>query len=394
MEHGVDLGKAWAIAASNAGRAARDPRLLFFALAVPVLIIFLVGSIFGSAATKVPVGVASIDRGLLARDLLARLEARPDLKVKTYEDTDTVRREVRRGRMSAGLIVPAGYDSRLRAGSAPELVLITQEGRVETRVVRGAVGDVVEQQAGAVAAAVRDGSRLTAATIAAGDARAGSLPRPGVRTTVLRTGDMGSPAPTPFAYTSASNVVLFTFVNTLAIGGMLAATRRLGLTRRMLATPTSPATIAAGEAAGRFVIALVQAVGLLAVGALVFGVDWGDPAGLAAVVLLFVAMSTAAGLLFGTVLRNEEQAVPIAAPVGIALAMLGGCMWSLEDVSSVVRTVGHVTPHAWAMDAFVVLLNGGGITQLARPLLVLGAFAAVLIAAAAVNLRRTVTRPG
>ncbi len=46
-------------------------------------------------------------------------------------------------------------------------------------------------------------------------------------------------------------------------------------------------------------------------------------------------------------------------PVGIALGMLGGTMWPLEIVPQAMRTVGHLTPHAWAMDAFIALMGKG-----------------------------------
>ena len=362
----VDVGRAWTIAANNAGQASRDPRLLFFAIVMPLLIIVLVGSLFGGAATRVPLGIVQDDQGAAAAALVDGLRASPTVKVKTYGDIRALRREVRRGRMTAGLVIPASY------GTAGDLVLVTQRGRVETGVLRAAVEEVS----------------------AAGGGSAGAGGGPGVRVTTIGSRGSGTRSPSSFAYTSASNLVLFTFVNTLAIGGMLAATRRQGLVRRMLATPTSPATIAVGEAAGRFLVSLVQAVGLLAVGSLIFDVRWGDPLGVAAVVLVFVAVSTAAGLLFGTILDNEEQAVPVGAPIGIALAMLGGCMWSLEDVSSTMRAFGHVTPHAWAMDAFVVLLYGGdGVGSVARPLLALSGFAVVLMTLAARNLRRMVVNP-
>jgi len=119
-------------------------------------------------------------------------------------------------------------------------------------------------------------------------------------------------------------------------------------------------------------------------------VRWGEPAAVAAVVVLFAIVSTAAGMLFGTLLSSEEQSVPLAAPIGIALAMLGGCFWSLEDVSPALRFAGHLTPHAWAMDALVVLLYGGGGESVVRPILVLAVFALVLMVVAARNLRRVV----
>ena len=357
----IDLRKAWVIAGSGARQAGRDPRLLFFAIAMPLLIIVLVGGLFGSAATRVPLGVVQEDHGPMATDLVAGLRAAPDVKVKTYGDLAALRREVRRARMTAGLVIPSAYSADRR------LTLVTQRGRFETAVLR----DAVEEISGRDGAVVRGG--------------------PGVQVTTIGSPGRSTRAPSAFAYTSASNLVLFTFVNTLAVGGFLAATRRQGLVRRMLSTPTSPATIAVGEAGARYLVALVQAVALLAIGALIFGVRWGDPVALAVVVLLFVTVSTSAGLLFGTILPNEEQAIPIAVPIGIALAMLGGCMWSLEDVGTAMRTVGHLTPHAWAMDAIVVLLYGGsGVGAVLRPVLALAAFALVLLTLAAVNLRRVV----
>jgi ABC-2 type transport system permease protein len=51
------------------------------------------------------------------------------------------------------------------------------------------------------------------------------------------------------------------------------------------------------------------------------------------------------------------QAVSFGPPLGVALGMLGGCMWPLSIVSSPLRSLGHITPHAWAMDAYLKLIN-------------------------------------
>ena len=101
--------------------------------------------------------------------------------------------------------------------------------------------------------------------------------------------------------------MLFVFVNTVATAAALVESRGLGVSRRMLA-PTSTSTLLAGEALGRFAVALVQAVLILAVGALLFGVDWGDPLGAAALVVVFVLVATGAGMLVGAVARTGDQA--------------------------------------------------------------------------------------
>jgi ABC-2 type transport system permease protein len=82
----------------------------------------------------------------------------------------------------------------------------------------------------------------------------------------------------------------------------------------------------------------------------------------------------------------------LAPPLGIALGMLGGCMWPLEVVGSTMKTVGHLVPQAWAMDAFVTLVaKGGDLAAIAPQLVVLLGYAAVLLPLATWRLRAALT---
>jgi ABC-2 type transport system permease protein len=106
-------------------------------------------------------------------------------------------------------------------------------------------------------------------------------------------------------------------------------------------------------------------------------------------VVTFALVGTGVGMLLGSVLRNAEQATSIGPPVGIALGMLGGCMWPLAIVPQPMRVVGHLFPQAWAMDAFIALIaKGEDIAGIALQLAVLAAFATVLLALATWRLRR------
>ena len=66
-------------------------------------------------------------------------------------------------------------------------------------------------------------------------------------------------------------------------------------------------------------------------------------------------------------------------------------MWPLEIVPSDDAPVGHVAPHAWAVDAWTAVLSrGAGVGQIGRQLLVLGVFAAGLLVVATLRMRRGV----
>ena len=135
---------------------------------------------------------------------------------------------------------------------------------------------------------------------------------------------------------------------------------------------------------------MFEGVFILALGAVVFGVVWGDPLTATLLVLVFALASTGAALLMGTLARTEEQAGAMGPAIGIALGMLGGCMWPLVIVPPIMRAVGHGTPQAWAMDGFIALIaRNAHVNDVAGSLLALTVFAVVLLTAGAWRLRRT-----
>ena len=147
-----------------------------------------------------------------------------------------------------------------------------------------------------------------------------------------------------------------------------------------MAGPVHARTIIAGEALTYFLLALVQSALIVTVGSIVFGVSWGNPLAAALLVIMWALVGAGAGLLSGTFFRTPEQASAIGPTAGIALAMLGGCMWPLSIVSATMREIGHITPQAWAVDAWTSLLSRHGpLTTILPQLGVLAAFAAVLL---------------
>jgi ABC-2 type transport system permease protein len=75
--------------------------------------------------------------------------------------------------------------------------------------------------------------------------------------------------------------------------------------------------------------------------------------------------------------------------------MLGGCMWPLSGVGPLMRTVGHIAPQAWAMDAFVRLIFGhSGLVGILPDVGVLALFAFGLVALATSRLRAVAMASG
>jgi ABC-2 type transport system permease protein len=388
------LGPARAIAAiagNGVRRTVRDKVALFFIVALPVVIILIIGSTFGTM-DSLQLGVLDRDGTDASRQLVAELDRADGIAVERFDSLDDMRREIRTGSASVGIVIPDGYGSGLANGEGATVELIadptSNSAAAAQAAVRGAVGEAGGRIAAATTAAQVTGAD-EATTAALADRLADEAPQAGVRIEAV-DGDearLGS-----FDYTAPSNLVLFTFVNTIVAGSLLAVERKQGITRRMLATPHGTGTILAGIGASVLLFSLLQSTLIVAIGALVFGVGWGAPLGVALVVVLFAVVSAAVGLLVGSIVSDPEQAQAAGVPIAIALAMLGGCMWPLEIVPPVMRTVGHLTPHAWAMDAWIGLIfEGDGVGGIAVELAVLAAFAVGLGLLARRRLRRALT---
>ncbi len=191
---------------------------------------------------------------------------------------------------------------------------------------------------------------------------------------------------------ASSQLLLFIFLTSMTSAVALIETRRLGLSRRMLATPTPARTIVAGEALGRFGIAMVQGLFILLGSLIVFGVDWGEPIGSAALLVSFALVGAGAGMFLGSVLRTEQQAGALGILAGLGLGALGGCMMPIEFFSPAMRTVAHFTPHAWALDGYAELVRrDGSIVDVLPYVGILLGYAALLLGLASWRLRRAIT---
>ncbi|TML57303.1 MAG: ABC transporter permease [Actinobacteria bacterium] len=383
------MNRIFAIAGTDLKRLFRDRSALFFVLVLPVLITLIIGLATGGLGTKVRLGVVDRGSGALGAELRQTLAHSPRMRLTHYGSPSALRTAVRHQELEGGVIIPAGYDGDVRAGRHVTVLFVTNPTTTPA-AVRSAVAAAVNRQselAGAAGFTVREAS----VTLDRGYvvAREQAVSGGGVRVE-SRTSFGTAPLPQGFSYTAPSNLILFMFITSLAASAVIVNNRRLGVTRRMLASPTSATQVLLGQGLGRFATALFQGTFILLLGRVVFGVNWGDKLSAASIVLVFAVVSTGAALVVGTLARTEEQTSALGPPIGIGLGMLGGCMWPISIVPHALRVLGHIGPQAWAMDGFITIIGRGGhLGDVAPNLLALAGFAVVLVPLGAWRLRRT-----
>jgi ABC-2 type transport system permease protein len=382
--------KALAIAATDLRRLFRWRANVFFLFLLPMLIILLLGAAFGSSDARV--GVVGGDAGLGQR-LVAELDAQRSVRVERFDDTHALERAVARGQVDAGLVVPTDYERRIVAGATAPVRYFARPDSLAQQL--GATVQAVAARESAVLGAAQQVRRERGVSFDQALARATAVAARVPHVSVALTAPDGTDYPragSRFQSGASTQLLLFVFLNSLNGAVWLIETRRLGIARRMLSTPTSTRSILGGLLLGRLSIALVQALIIVVGTALLFGVGWGNPLGSTAVVLAFCLVGTGAGMLLGSVCSTEQQAGPIALLLGLSLAAFGGSMVPLEVFPSGVRSIAHITPHAWANDAFSKLLDhGGDLIDVLPQVAVLLGFATVSVVIATWQLRRVVT---
>lgn len=380
---------ALVIAGASLRRMLRDRTALFFVVLLPVLVIAIIGTVVQNpGGFRVGVLAGQSSSSALAADLVDDLAAAGP--IRTMADEQTARMALRRGELDAVVLIPPDLDATLLRGDELAIPVLAGGAESTQSAVRAAISAAVARHAERIQAAAF-AARTTGSSVGKQLPRATALQRVTPRITV-RTENVASGSdylPLGFGYSAPTMLVLFVFINALAGGAAVVQTRQLGIYNRALAAPIRARDLVLGEALSYLAFALLQSALIIGVGSLLFGVSWGNLPAAIALVVTWALVGTGAGMLSGAVSKTPDQASAIGPVIGIAFAMLGGCMWPLEIVPATVRTIGHVTPHAWAVDAWITLLSrAGGIADIATDLAVLAGFAVGMLALASLLLQR------
>lgn len=390
--------KIWALIKVELTRLLRDRSNLFFVFLFPLLLIIFIGAQFGSDFSTRLGAVAETDDPAAA-EVVDALDALEGVSVVPYDTADELGQDVDRSLVAAGVVLPDGYGEALRDVEQVEVEFIGRPDATSASL-QALVTSVLAEQAQAGSAAIL----LSTGRTAVG---AEAPPLPELREAALAVEEQAAEIEVTattlgtdelaeefaglgqFDLGASSQLFLFTFLTSLAGAGALIQTRQYGVATRMLSTPTSVSTILLGTAGGRLAIALFQAGYIVLVSTLAFGVNWGDPLGATAVIVLFSIVAAAAAMVVGSVFSNDSQASGAGVGIGLGAAALGGSMVPIELYPDTVARVALITPHAWANEAMAELVRRDGtIVDILPELGVLAAFAAGLLALGSWSLRR------
>lgn len=392
----------------------RDRRALVFLLLMPLTFTLFFGLAFSGIGdtghdARLQIGFVDGDGSPASARLFEELAASDAVRPEHLNArlADVAADLVRRGDDAAVVRVPEGWGAAIGAGVPQALEIVADAGSGTGLAAIGAVRAVLERLLNAERAATVAAELVAARTAAAPGtlrARALELARTAWSTPPLRVAattagapEADAPATTasgfgsnPYDQASPGMIVQFAVYGLLLSATVLVIERRQGAHRRLLTTPTSRMAVVIGHGLAMFVVVLGQILVLEAFGQLAFGVAYLQrPWATLALTLALALWSASLGMLLGAFARDEQQVVAIGLLAMFLFSGLGGAWFPLEITGPAFAAAGHLTPTAWAMDAYrAILLRGAGLAEVTPSLLVLLGFTLAFLVLAVVRLRR------
>jgi ABC-2 type transport system permease protein len=385
------------IAVKDLRQRLRDRSAVMVAIVLPLALAFIYSSLFGTAAAPRPFGyaVVDLDRGDVAQvfvtDVLGEVERQGFVTVRAVGSVAEAERLAGSGAIDAAFVLPAGFSAAVRGQAAVSIDVIGNvDSPTGTDIARSIARSFTADLNGvrlSIAAALGDDHRgATPDEIAAVAQRAVEAAHP------LRLVDLSAAAKVlPLKLYFAAGMAVFFLFFTVQFGvASLLDERAEGTMARLLAAPIRPAAVLAGKMAASVAVGLASMAVLVAATTAVMRISWGDPVGVALLVVAGVLAATGVTSLVASFARTPDQAGGALAVVSVLLGLLGGAFFPLAQVGGLAATASLATPHAWFLRGLGELTAGGGPASVLPAAGAMTAFAAVTLGLASLRLRRVV----
>lgn len=165
--------------------------------------------------------------------------------------------------------------------------------------------------------------------------------------------------------------------------------RERGIMKRLLATPMKPHQFIVSNSMARLLVACLQALAFLSVGALVFDTSPNGSLGaLALTVVMGAVMFLGMGFSLAGIASSVESAPVLANLATFPMVFVGGTFFPLGSMPGWLQTIANGMPLTHFSAALRAIMNdGAGIADVGQHLMFIAAWAAAFIAIAIVTFR-------
>jgi ABC-2 type transport system permease protein len=192
-----------------------------------------------------------------------------------------------------------------------------------------------------------------------------------------------------FGRIMAGMMIFFVFYSGATVAMTMLKEDEEGTLGRLFTTATSRRAIIGGKFLSVFATAVVQSGVLLAVSALLFGINWGRPVTVAMAVLGLDLSAAALGILLMSFVRNARQSGTVVGGVLSVTGMLGGLFTAaVPNMPDGFNRLALVTPQGWALKSWTLALAGRAPREGLLVLVILLAIGVVCLSLGTLRIRK------
>jgi ABC-2 type transport system permease protein len=331
----------------------RDRSALFWTLAFPLIFVVLFGSIFSGGNTVRSVGFADLDGTPASAQLETAFGSIQSVKLVDGTEDELVAR-MRKGDVSAVIVVPKGYATTVAAKAGPADV------KVYTDPSQSSADGATRQLVGFVLSAVNQ-------------AASGQPPAVMPSFQPIQTNDL-----TFISYLVPSILGMSLMQLGVFAAIPLVADRQKLILKRLHATPLRRWQLVGSNVLMRLLIAIVQTAIIVGVGSALYHVQIaGSWLLIGALILLGSLAFIALGYVIASFATSEDAANGMTSAVQFPLMFLSGTFFPIDAMPDALKTVARALPLTYLGDGLRQVMVDG--TPFA-PLWVCFAFLAVWLA--------------
>ena len=356
----------------------RDRRTLALSFVMPIVMLLLLGYAATTDVRNISMAVFDQDRSAASRELIDAFRAadyfRIDYFVGSEEEIDEL---IGSGAARAGMIIPPGYSRELAAGRTAQVAVLLDGS-----------DPIVAQTA--LASAVQTG-QAKATEIALGRLAEQGQPRAFVLPVEVRTQVWYNPDLVSAYYMVPALIgIIMLFQSVILTSTAVVRERERGTIEQLIVTPIRPVELILGKITPYVVIAFVNTIEVLVVGALLFRVPIvGSVPLLLLLASLFLATALGIGLLISTVARTQQEAMITAIFYLLPNIFLSGFFFPLAAMPEILQWISLAFPLRYFLIIVRgVVLKGVGVEALWPEVLALIVFATIVTLAASRRFRK------
>lgn len=353
----------------------RDPRSLYLALGLPIVLLILFGYAITFDVKHVPLAAVDLDKSSLSRDFLSRIQASPYFDLKFLLDSAAGSEiYLNRGDVRFILVIPSGFSSKLSSGRGASLqLLVDGSDNNSAQIAMGYMSGLVQGFS----------SQILFETI---QKLRGELPIRlppfEVESRVWYNPDLRSTNYIVPGLIAVLMMVIAAMLTSLTI----AREWEVGTMEQLIAAPIRPFEVILGKLLPYYFLGLLQTFLVILIGRVLFNVPFrGSPFFLFLISSLFLICGLGIGLYLSTATKSQQLSFMLSIILTLLPAfLLSGFIFPLSGMPRLIQIVSHLVPAKYFLTALRgIFLKGNGLAVHLKEVGALFIFALVIVAACA-----------